>query len=123
MRLSDIGIMTMEHSSGGNSTKALLTSEMENTIVRIQIGSHVGSAWRQELNIATTFGVHNTSIIWKWINLGMLTLITKYSLIEEVVTDTNPIHIKIITLALNNKQANTEASKMHGIINLLGNHL
>ena len=53
----------------------------------------------------------------------MLTLITKYSLIEEVVTDTNPIHIKIITLALNNKQANTEASKMHGIINLLGNHL
>jgi len=35
MILSCIGDMIIEHSSGGNSTKALLASEMKNMEVRI----------------------------------------------------------------------------------------
>lgn len=47
MVLIDIGDMIIKHSSGGSSTEFLVASENEQHKVRIQIGLHIGSSWRQ----------------------------------------------------------------------------
>lgn len=53
MILSFIGDMTMEHSSGGNSTKALLASETENT--QLGFRSDCMSVVLEAPNIAANF--------------------------------------------------------------------
>jgi len=56
MILSFIGDMTIEHSSGGNSTEALLASEMENMKLRFRLDHALSELeLRQALNTATTF--------------------------------------------------------------------